>query len=90
MTLAARKLLMEETSEQLECLYGFVPDGTLKPRGNYPVLKDMSEAGQTRERLRHRPRTGGVNGLLPRCRIKVPLGCRKRMRRNSSNCPARS
>ena len=50
-TLEARKLLMEEVSEQLEGIYGLLPDGTFHPIDQYPVLTANPEAAGTRRRL---------------------------------------
>ncbi|HDM76511.1 MAG TPA: hypothetical protein ENG51_08580, partial [Deltaproteobacteria bacterium] len=50
-TLQARKLLMEEVSEQLEGIYGLLPDGELQHVREYPVLATIDEAAATRERL---------------------------------------
>ena len=51
MTLEARKLLIEEISEQLEGIYGLLPDGRFRPIDQYPVLADNREAADTRRRL---------------------------------------
>ncbi len=50
-TLQARKLLMEEISEQLEGIYGLLPDGKFRPRDQYPVLTASLEGADTRRRL---------------------------------------
>ncbi|GIW89830.1 MAG: hypothetical protein KatS3mg109_0262 [Pirellulaceae bacterium] len=50
-TLAARKLLTSEASEQLEGVYGFLPSGRLKPVQDCPVLAQVPEAAQTRQML---------------------------------------
>jgi len=50
-TLEARKLLIEEISEQLEGIYGLLPDGRFRPIDQYPVLADNREAADTRRRL---------------------------------------
>ena len=50
-TLEARKLLMEEISEELEGIYGLLPDGRFRPIDQYPVLADNREAADTRRRL---------------------------------------
>ncbi|MDL1970730.1 MAG: BREX-1 system adenine-specific DNA-methyltransferase PglX [Candidatus Desulfofervidaceae bacterium] len=52
MTLTARELLIREVSEQLEGIYGFLPDGTLKPKEQYPALQNNPEAAaETRRRI---------------------------------------
>lgn len=51
MTLKARALLMTEISDQLEGLYGFLPNGQCKPADEYPVLTGNSEAAETRRHL---------------------------------------
>lgn len=51
MTLAARLLLITEVGEQLEGLYGLLPDGTFHPASDYPVLSLNKEAAITRQQL---------------------------------------
>jgi len=51
MTLTARELLMREVSEQLEGIYGFLPDGTLKPKEQYPAFQNNNEAAETRRQI---------------------------------------
>ena len=51
MTLEARGLLVQEISEQLEGIYGLLPDGTFRPADQYPILADDAEAADTRRRL---------------------------------------
>ena len=49
-TLQARADLEREAHEQLEGLYGWLPDGSFAPVGRYPALT-LSEARETRVRL---------------------------------------
>ncbi|MBA2882812.1 hypothetical protein HNR65_003167 [Desulfosalsimonas propionicica] len=50
-TLKARELMCQETEEQLEGLYGFLPDGTFEPAAKYPAISGLDEARETRNRL---------------------------------------
>ena len=52
MTLKARELLLTEISEQLEGIYGLLPNGQFKPVAEYPVLASIPEAAETRHRLK--------------------------------------
>ena len=64
-TLEARELLEKEISEQLEGIYGLLPNGRLEPIEKYPALKELPEAKETRNRLGQfleDERAAGVNG----------------------------
>ncbi len=50
-TLAARHDLEREAGQQLEGLYGWLPDGTFAPPAGYPALQQLEEARTTREML---------------------------------------
>ena len=50
-TLDARHLLEREAGEQLEGLYGWIPDGSFSKAGLYPALTRIDEARETRSRL---------------------------------------
>ncbi len=50
-TLEARELLEKEIGEQLEGIYGLLPNGRLEPIEKYPALKELREAKETRTRL---------------------------------------
>jgi hypothetical protein len=50
-TLEARDLLEQETSEQLEGIYGYLPDGSFRPIEQYPALSQLEEARETRKRI---------------------------------------
>lgn len=50
-TLEARHELERETSEQLEGIYGWLPDGTFAKVSLYPALNQLEEARETRRRL---------------------------------------
>ena len=47
----ARKLLIQETAEQLEGIYGIRNDGSREPRENLPGLQQHPEQSLTRQRL---------------------------------------
>jgi len=49
--LNARHLLEQETGEQLEGIYGFLPNGKLEPSEKYPAPNKLPEAAETRARL---------------------------------------
>ncbi|MDL1961433.1 MAG: BREX-1 system adenine-specific DNA-methyltransferase PglX, partial [Deltaproteobacteria bacterium] len=50
-TLKAREILEKESREQLEGIYGLLPDGKWEPSKNYPALEKIPEAMETRKRL---------------------------------------
>ena len=50
-TLHARGLLEGEVSEQFEGIYGLLPNGEFADAKNYPALKQLPEATETRQRL---------------------------------------
>jgi len=50
-SLEARGLLEKEVSEQLEGIYGFLPDGRFELPDKYPALNELPEAKRTRMRL---------------------------------------
>jgi len=50
-TLDARHILEREAAEQLEGLYGWLPDGSFAPVAQYPALGLMPEAAETRKKL---------------------------------------
>lgn len=50
-TLRARGILEREAEEQLEGLYGWLPDGSFASAAGYPALKQEAEARETRSRL---------------------------------------
>lgn len=53
LTLAARRLLMEETAQLLEGVYGLHADGHFEPAEKLPAIQQMPEAQETRIRLEH-------------------------------------
>lgn len=65
-TLAARDLLEREVSEQLEGIYGLLPEGTFAEATNYPALKQLPEAAQTRQRLEQYIADQKAAGLNPK------------------------
>lgn len=65
MTLAARELLFAEIDGQLEGIYGFLPDGKLKPADQYPILSAHAEAGGTRKLIEQFVEDEGHAGLSP-------------------------
>ncbi len=50
-TLDARHKLEREATEQLEGIYGWMPDGSFAKADLYPAIKQMAEARETRRRL---------------------------------------
>jgi hypothetical protein len=50
-SLEARDILEKEVSDQLEGIYGLLPDGKWEPAKKYPALESISEARETRKRL---------------------------------------
>lgn len=65
-TLKARELLSKEISEQLEGIYGFLPDGNLEPSEKYPALKSLSEAKETRRRIEQFSEDEKAAGIIRR------------------------
>jgi type I restriction-modification system DNA methylase subunit len=62
-TLAARASLEAEAGQQLEGIYGWLPDGTFGPTTSYPAITKISEAGETRQRLEQFAEDEKVAGL---------------------------
>jgi hypothetical protein len=50
-TLDARKILERETDEQLQGIYGWLPDGSFTPANKLPAITQLAEAKETRARL---------------------------------------
>ncbi|SMP42864.1 N-6 DNA Methylase [Desulfonatronum zhilinae] len=50
-TLQARAVLEAEAAQQLEGIYGWLPDGRFADEGSYPALGELQEARETRTRL---------------------------------------
>ena len=50
-TLAARESLTREAGEQLEGIYGWLPDGSFGEAKRYPAIAVLPEAAETRRRL---------------------------------------
>lgn len=50
-TLAGRAALETEVGQQLEGIYGWLPDGAFGAPAGYPALAQLDEAGETRRRL---------------------------------------
>ncbi len=72
-TLAARELLTRETGEQLEGIYGWLPDGTFGEAKRYPAIAALPDAAETRRRLELYVREeaeAGVAAPLARERLK--------------------
>lgn len=51
LSLKARELLEKEAKEQLEGIYGLLPDGEWGPASKYPAIEKLPEAQETRKRL---------------------------------------
>ncbi len=65
-TLAARDLLEREVSEQLEGIYGLLPNGSFADAKNYPALSQLPEARDTRQRLEQYIADQQAAGLKPK------------------------
>jgi hypothetical protein len=64
-TLAARELLTREAGEQLEGIYGWLPDGSFGEAKRYPALAALPEAAETRRRLELYAREETEAGVTP-------------------------
>ncbi|MEJ5330222.1 MAG: BREX-1 system adenine-specific DNA-methyltransferase PglX [Desulfobaccales bacterium] len=64
-TLEARALLQKEVEEQLEGIYGLLPNGRWEPADRYPALQQIEEAKVTRSRLEHFLRDEQAAGVQP-------------------------
>jgi len=64
-TLAARDLLTREAGEQLEGIFGWLPDGTFGEAKRYPALATLPEAAETRRRLELYTREETEAGVVP-------------------------
>lgn len=72
-TLSARELLTREAGEQLEGIYGWLPDGAFGEAKHYPALAALSEAAETRRRLEQYAREeieAGVTAPIAREKLK--------------------
>ena len=50
-SLKARELMLKEVGEQLEGIYGLLPNGKFEAADKYPAINDLEEARETRRRL---------------------------------------
>src|SRR5262245_24680283 len=50
-TLDARSVLEAEAAQQLEGIYGWLPDGSFAKASGYPAIAQLDEARETRDRL---------------------------------------
>jgi len=64
-TLQARSQLEREADEQLEGLYGWLPDGSFAPPAAYPALQREAEALDTRARLERYAGEEKLAGIKP-------------------------
>ncbi len=62
-TLAVRATLETEAGQQLEGIYGWLPDGTFGSSKGYPALGKLDEARETRQRLEQFAEDEKVAGL---------------------------
>ena len=72
-TLAARESLTREAGEQLEGVYGWLPDGSFGEAKRYPAIAALPEATETRRRLELYAREeaeAGVAAPVARERLK--------------------
>ena len=65
-TLKARELLEKEVSEQLEGIYGLLPDGSWESAESYPALAASQEARETRTRLEQFLEDEKAAGISPK------------------------
>ncbi|MGD2091807.1 MAG: BREX-1 system adenine-specific DNA-methyltransferase PglX [Candidatus Aminicenantes bacterium] len=59
----AKKLLQKEANEIMEGIYGFLPDSTLAPAEQYPALKEIPAAKETRQMLEQYIENEKIAGL---------------------------
>ncbi len=72
-TLQARTALEREAHEQLEGLYGWLPDGVFASTESYPALAALPEAAETRSRLEQYARDEAEAGL-DAAKVRIKLG----------------
>ena len=65
-TLESRKTLEKEASEQLEGLYGWLPDGTFAETSFYPAVRTLAEAGNIRKSLEEYSFAEEQAGIAPK------------------------
>jgi len=71
-TLGERARLEEETAEQLEGIYGWLPDGTFGVAKGYPAIAQIEEAKETRRRLEQFADDEKAAGIAPKdARLKL-------------------
>lgn len=71
-TLDARKVLEREADEQLQGIYGWLPDGTFTPASKMPAVVQLEEAKETRarlERFKDDEATAGVDAKAARKKL---------------------
>ncbi len=71
-TLDARKTLEREADEQLQGIYGWLPDGAFTPANRMPALAQLPEATETRarlERFKDDEATAGVDAKAARKKL---------------------
>jgi hypothetical protein len=64
-TLNARAVLETEAGQQLEGIYGWLPDGRFADPARYPAVHQIAEAGETRMRLETYAEEEKAAGLTP-------------------------
>jgi hypothetical protein len=71
-TLDARAVLETEAGQQLEGIYGWLPDGRFADPYRYPAVNEIAEAGETRKRLEAYAETEKTAGLASKdARLKL-------------------
>ena len=72
-TLHVREILEREADEQLQGIYGWLPDGTFAAAKAYPAVADLEEARETRQRLERfaqDEKTAGFDAKAARTKLK--------------------
>ena len=65
-TLHAREILEREADEELQGIYGWLPDGSFAPIKSYPAIGQFEEARETRQRLERFAEDEKVAGFNPK------------------------
>src|SRR5262245_48533101 len=72
-TLHARETLEREADEQLQGIYGWLPDGTFAGTKSYPAVADLQEAREMRQQLEtfaQDEKAAGFDAQVARTKLK--------------------
>jgi len=65
-TLSTRAVLERETDEQLQGIYGWLPDGSFADASHYPAIQQLDDARETRKQLERYAEEEQAAGFSPK------------------------